>query len=260
MKIGQQISLTDNYVLAELQRVSRHGKNSARLEVEFVAGDVDFAGIADVLAFVVGDLDALLPGILGGHPAAAELHHDIGCLVAGDTRIAGDIGADAGADLDAATEMVHDSLVTREIQGIGEDQQLGARVDSELLQTRDDHLADFDIVARINPITLQQKRLLAGEGTEERTGAEEVRQRGSERALIDLHPVFQHQVIRTLVAEEGGVGLDILVGEGADRNHVVLHGEEHIGGAGAIVGTALLEPGHDGVVRSGAVAAAGAEF
>ena len=185
-----------------------------------------------MLAGVVRDLDHLLPRVLGAHAAAGKLHDDVGGLVAFDARVTGDVGADSGAHLDAAAEVVGNVLVAGEGECVTEDDDLGCRVDAELFQTGDDGVAHNALVSRILAEAVEQLCLLHGEGAKEGAGGEGVYEGGAKGAVVYGDPVFQRKVIGPLVAEHAAVEHHPFVREGADGGKPVLHGEVYVGRAG----------------------------
>ena len=153
--------------------------------MQFVGSDAELDIVSHVLAKVVGDLYDFFPRVFGAHAAAAELHHDIGCLVAGDAGVAGEVGAYAGADLDASAEICGDFAVLGESEGVAEYQQFGAGVDAEFFQAGDYHVADYLLVAGILTEAVEQLCLLEGEGMKEGCGCERVYEGRSKGAVVD---------------------------------------------------------------------------
>ena len=206
--------------------------------MQFIEARLHFGQAAQVLAQVVGELDALAPFLAVAHLAAGQLHHDVQGFV---SRVIGQVGADAEGAADASGAVLLDFERLVEVQGIAEDDGLGGGVDAELLVAFDEEVGKVELVARVTPHAVEQLRLLAAEVAEEGVRGVGIRQGGAQVSVVDVHPVLQGHVVGVLVAELRAVKHEPFVRVGAHWLDVIFHGEVAVGGARAVAGVLLQE-------------------
>ena len=224
--------------------------------MQFVETGLHFGQAAQVLAQVVGELDALAPFLAVAHLAARQLHHDVQGLMA---RVVGQVGADAEGAADASGAVLLDFERLVEVQGIAEDDGLGGGVNAELLVAPDEEVGEVKLVARVAPHSIEQLGLLAAQIAQEGVRGVGIRQSRAQVAVIDVHPVFQGHVVGMLVAELRAVKHEPFVRMRAHGPDIVFHGEVAVGGTRAIAGV-LLQIGVDSVLHFIGEAAARAEL
>ncbi len=198
-------------------------------------------------------------GNLGDRAAVAlhQLEHDVHRADAG--QIAGELGADAEAGVDAAAEVAQqlDGLV--EVEPVGEDQRLLGRVDAEPLIVADGLLAPYHGIAGVVAQPLVAARQLEVEVTQESIHGDAVGERDTEVVGEFVQPASEGGALAELQREaELLVGLEPLVGLGAHRGQPVFLGQQVVAGA-AKRRQPLLEATHHGVLYREGEAATGAE-
>src|ERR1700679_3456803 len=152
-------------------------------------------------------------------------------------EVVGEEGAPAGAETDAAVEVVVELDDGGGVEAVGGDEALGAGVLAAGLKPGDVLVAGeegvFGVDALAGPVSYP-----VGCVGEELGGAEGVGEEDEELVVVGLTPEFEDVVLR--VAEgvvgalrgEGGHGHGELVGVGADGFEIVLVGEGGVGGSG----------------------------
>ena len=176
-------------------------------------------------------------------------------------RIVGEIGADAEAGRDAATEVAVQLDCARQIQAVGKHQPLTHRVDAQLLVMRDGFFTPDKRIAGIVAQAVEQLGEIQVEIGEKGIHADHVGQRDTEITAIFLHPAFQRRLLEIAQAEtERLIRLQVFVRHSANWRQPIALGEQHVRGAAEIVRQRLLQRAHHFVVPSAGITPAQAEI
>ena len=152
-----------------------------------------------------------------------------------DVGIVGAEGTDAEADLCSAFEVVVKLLCAVKVQAIGEQQELGTRIDAVALVVLNDLFAPFIRIAGVmaNAVVVVDHRTV--EVHKEEVGGDGVGEGGTVITVILVIPVAHRVVVGVgeRVTVDALIHLHKLMRIGADGGEVVLHREIDVGGTGA---------------------------
>jgi hypothetical protein len=179
--------------------------------------------VAEQLAGAVGQLgDRLVVGV-------GQLHDDVQRL---QPHVVGEVGADAEAARRPVGEVAIEGERLLEVEAVGEDEPLGARIDAQLLVVGERLLAPDVRIAGIVAQAVEELGEVHVEVGEEGVHADDVGERRAEVAAVLLHPGFEGGALEVAQANaERLEGLQVLVRHRADRHQAEVAREQHVGGA-----------------------------
>ena len=157
-------------------------------------------------------------------------------------HVVGEVGADAEAARRAVGEVAVERERALEVEAVGEDQPLGARVDAQLLVVRERLLAPDERVARVVAQAVEELGEVEVEVGQEGVHADDVGERRAEVAAVLLHPGLERGALEVAQAHaERLERLQVLVRHRADRHQAEVAREQHVGRALEELGHLALE-------------------
>ena len=196
-----------------------------------------FVGIAEGLALVARELDAVVPFAELGDTAAGELDDDVHGFAV--DHVAGQESTDSVGVLDAPCAVLVDLDGAVDVQAIGIDHLLGDGVDAEGLVFLDDLLGLLLFFAAVDAEALVHHGHVFGEVGEEYLVAEAVVEIDTVVTVIDVAELPHDVEVALEDAADVLLKGDELVRHGAEALGAVLHGQPDIACAGEDAGPLL---------------------
>ena len=116
-------------------------------DAKLMHSNLNFSLRTHVLAEIITELDAILPCFTRSHPALAELHDNVSRLVVLYCRIVGQVRSNSCRASDSSSEVAIDVTILVEVKCIAEDERLCSWINSSLLVSINDHVANLVLIS-----------------------------------------------------------------------------------------------------------------